>query len=99
MKTRKSFTGSRFLSLLLISLMTFLNVQADDLRISKGKVTLDFTTSAENHTGPFTIQRSMGRFGQKEVVGKTSKSVFTDKAGEQAARHSTTKRIRSLFIP
>ena len=84
MKTRKSFTGSRFLSLVLISLIAF-SAQADDLRISKGKVTLDFATSAENHTGPYTIQRSMGRFGQKEMLGQTSKPLYTDKAGEQAA--------------
>ena len=84
MKTRKSFTGSRFLSLVLISLIAF-SAQADDLRISKGKVTLDFATSAENHTGPYTIQRSMGRFGQKEMLGQTSKPLYTNKAGEQAA--------------
>ena len=37
MKTRKSFTGSRFLALVLISLMTFFSAQADELRISKWK--------------------------------------------------------------
>ena len=53
---------------LLLLLAAAFSAQADELRISKGKVTLDFATSAENHTGPYSIQRSLGRFGQKEML-------------------------------
>ena len=53
---------TRGLLLFLFSLAVSLT-HANELRINKGKVTIDFTSSAVNHPAPYTIQRSMGRFG------------------------------------
>lgn len=52
---------------------------ADRLTVSRHSVILDFAESASHSMGAYTIKRSVGRFGPKEVVGRTRKSSWTDK--------------------
>lgn len=47
---------------------------------AKGRITIDFTGRTTSATkGKYTILRSVGRFGKYKTIGKTSKTVFTDK--------------------
>ncbi len=53
---------------------------ASEVEVSAGKITLDFTGRTNYSTkSKYTIKRAVGRFGEYKVIGKTSKTVFTDK--------------------
>lgn len=54
-------------------------VMADRLTVSRQSITIDFGESVAHAKGVYTIKRSVGRFGPREVVGRTRKSSWTDR--------------------
>lgn len=60
---------------------------ADGVTLGKGKVTVDFSDAAIAHEGPYVVKRGVGRYGQKVVVGKTTKTFWTDKNQPDASMY------------
>lgn len=57
-----------------------MTASAGEVKVSRGRITLDFTgRAAKRRGGGFTILRSEGRFGEYRPVGTTDRTVFTDR--------------------